>query len=156
MPQGESSLIYTWLATTVPAGSTAPTFSTANGTNAGKSTIVTFSKAGAYTFRVTIQYPGGFSVTSSVNATVGQSLTSVLVSPTSINIANGAAAVIQCRSAGSNQRTGEPTTGIRLVGRRQRHWGVDRRRNRVLHRPDGNRRQRFGESHGTTVSGSTR
>jgi hypothetical protein len=87
---GESSLIYTWLATTVPAGAAAPTFSSANGTNAGKSTIVTFSKAGAYAFRVTIQYSGGFSVTSSVNVTVGQALTSVLVSPTSINIANGA------------------------------------------------------------------
>ena len=42
---GESTLTYTWAATTVPAGAATPTFS-ANGTNAAKNDIVTFHQAG--------------------------------------------------------------------------------------------------------------
>ena len=42
-----------------------PTFS-ANGSNAAKNTTATFSKAGSYTFQVTITDAGGLTATSSV------------------------------------------------------------------------------------------
>ncbi|HEX8323555.1 MAG TPA: autotransporter-associated beta strand repeat-containing protein, partial [Tepidisphaeraceae bacterium] len=77
---GEANLTYTWAATTKPAGST-PTFGT-NGTNAAKSSVVTFDKAGSYTFQVTIS-DGTSSVTSSVVVTVNQTLSSIAVSPAS-------------------------------------------------------------------------
>ena len=50
---GAANLTYTWAATSVPAGATAPTFS-ANGSNAAKNTVTTLSKAGSYTFTVTM------------------------------------------------------------------------------------------------------
>ena len=86
---GEASLTYTWTATTVPSGATAPTFSV-NGTNAAKSTTATFSKAGSYTFQVTITDPGSLSVTSSVDVTVNQTLTTIVVSPASVTLNTGA------------------------------------------------------------------
>src|SRR5262249_44178705 len=58
---GEAKLTYRW---TVTSG-TGAVFS-ANGSNAAKSTAVTFNKAGAYTFQVTITDAGGLSVTSGV------------------------------------------------------------------------------------------
>ena len=77
---GEANLTYTWAATGRPSGPPAPTFS-ANGTNAAKNTTATFSKAGAYTFTVTITDAGGLTATSSVNVTVNQTLTTIAVSP---------------------------------------------------------------------------
>ncbi len=77
---GESSLTYTWAATTKPGGSN-PIFS-ANGNNAAKASTVTFNVAGSYTFTVTIS-DGNTSVTSSINVTVDQTLTSITVSPPS-------------------------------------------------------------------------
>jgi hypothetical protein len=68
---GESNLTYTWMATAKPTGSD-PSFS-ANGTNGSKTSIVTFDKAGNYTFQVTIS-DGTLSATSSVNVTVDQTL----------------------------------------------------------------------------------
>jgi hypothetical protein len=77
---GESNLTYRWSTSgAVPA---AVTFS-ANNTNAAKNTIATFSKAGAYTFLVTITDAEGLSKTSSVSVTVAQTVTHVVVSPTS-------------------------------------------------------------------------
>jgi hypothetical protein len=81
----ESSLTYTWTATSVPSGATVPGFS-ANGTNAAKNTMATFSKAGAYTLRATIADPSSASITSSVNVTVNQTLTSVAVTPASATL----------------------------------------------------------------------
>ncbi|HEX8324403.1 MAG TPA: hypothetical protein VF595_10880, partial [Tepidisphaeraceae bacterium] len=75
---GEANLTYTWTATTKPAGST-PAFGT-NGTNAAKSSVVTFDKSGSYTFQVTIS-DGTSSVTSSVTVVVNQTVTTVTVSP---------------------------------------------------------------------------
>ena len=57
---GEANLIYTWQATAEPSGAS-PAFS-ANGTNAAKNTVVTFNRAGAYTFQVTITDSGGLTV----------------------------------------------------------------------------------------------
>ena len=86
---GESTLTYTWSATALPAGATAPVFST-NGTNSSKSTIATFSKAGAYTLKCTITYSGGYNATTSVNVTVNATLTMISVSPNPATVGVGA------------------------------------------------------------------
>ena len=82
---GEANLKYTWAATTLPAGASAPTFSV-NGTNTAKQTMATFSKAGTYGFTVTIADAGGLTTTSNVNAMVNQTLTSIAVSPASVAV----------------------------------------------------------------------
>jgi hypothetical protein len=86
--EGEANLTYTWQATADPAGAS-PAFS-ANGTNAAKNTVVTFDRAGAYTFLVTVTDAGGLTATSSVNVTVNQTLTSILVTPTAVTLVDGA------------------------------------------------------------------
>jgi hypothetical protein len=80
---GESNLTYTWATTGTPPA--AVTFS-ANGTNAAKNTRATFTKAGSYTLRVTLKDAGNLTATSSVAMTVNQTLTSVVLSPTSASI----------------------------------------------------------------------
>ena len=80
---GESGLTYSWTATSKPAGS-APSFS-ATGSNSAKNTLVTFNKAGNYTFQVTIS-DGSLTTTSSVTVSVAQSLTSLHVTPGSANV----------------------------------------------------------------------
>ncbi|MFO0889051.1 MAG: IPT/TIG domain-containing protein [Isosphaeraceae bacterium] len=85
---GEANLVYAWQATVEPTGAS-PSFS-ANGTNAAKNTVVAFDRAGAYTFTVTITDSGGLTVTNSVSVTVNQTFTRVLVSPSSVTLANGA------------------------------------------------------------------
>ena len=77
---GESKLTYTWSVISQPVGARVPTFST-NATNAAKSAIATFYKAGTYTLRVTTTDLSGQSTVSNVNVTVSQTLTSVIVSP---------------------------------------------------------------------------
>ncbi len=86
---GESSLTYTWSATTVPSGAAAPKFS-ANGTNAAKNTTATFSAAGSYVLTATIINAFGGTNTSSVNVTVSQTATSITVAPSSVGVAAGA------------------------------------------------------------------
>jgi hypothetical protein len=66
---GEANLLYTWAVTGTPP---APVVFGANGTNAAKNTSATFSKAGAYSFSVTITNAAGLSATSSVAVTVNQ------------------------------------------------------------------------------------
>ena len=85
---GESTLSYTWAATTLPAGAAAPVFS-ANGTNAAKNSTATFSEAGTYVLTATITDAGGGSVTSSVSVTVDQTATSVTVAPATVVLASG-------------------------------------------------------------------
>jgi hypothetical protein len=85
---GEGNLTYTWQATAEPTGAN-PTFSV-NGTNAAKNSTVTFNRAGAYTFLVTITDSGGLTTTSSVNVTVQPSLTSIVVTPATVTLAFGA------------------------------------------------------------------
>jgi fibronectin type 3 domain-containing protein len=107
---GESNLTYTWAATAKPAGSN-PVFS-ANGTNAAKASTVTFDRAGAYTFTVTITDAGGLSVTSSVNVTVNQALTSIVVTPASATV--NVSVTQQYTAVGNDQ------FGIALTS--QLHW----------------------------------
>ena len=76
---GESSLTYTWTATTLPSGAAMPTFS-ANGTNSAKNVTATFDEAGNYTFQVTITDPGNVTATSTVSVTVSQTLTAINLS----------------------------------------------------------------------------
>ena len=47
---------------------------------------MTFNRAGAYTFQVTITDSGGLTVTSTVNVTVNQTFTSIVVSPSSVSL----------------------------------------------------------------------
>ncbi|MGD0462391.1 MAG: hypothetical protein ABSB74_07870 [Tepidisphaeraceae bacterium] len=78
----DAGLNYTWSVTAAPSGAATPTFS-ANGTNAAKNTTATFFAAGHYTFLATITDTNAQSVTSSVNVTVNQTVTTALVSPAS-------------------------------------------------------------------------
>ena len=80
---GEGNLTYTWATTGTPPA--AVTYS-ANGTNAAKNTVATFTKAGSYAFQVTAQNPGGMTVASSVTVTVSQTLTAITVSPVSATL----------------------------------------------------------------------
>ena len=80
---GESNLTYTWSTTGTPPA--AVSFS-ADGSNAAKDTTATFSKAGSYSFQVTITDPGGLTATSTVNVTVNQTLTAIILSPASLSL----------------------------------------------------------------------
>jgi subtilisin family serine protease len=82
----ESALVYTWSTTGTPP---APVTFSANGTNAAKNTTATFTKAGSYSFQAVIKDAGNLTVTSSVSMTVSQTLTSVVVSPTTASVATG-------------------------------------------------------------------
>jgi hypothetical protein len=86
---GESTLTYTWAATTLPTGAAQPTFS-ATGTNAAKNATATFSKAGNYVLTATITDASNASTTSSVSVTVSQTATSVTVAPASVALTAGA------------------------------------------------------------------
>src|SRR5262249_60081318 len=106
---GEANLTYTWQATAAPAGAN-PAFS-ANGTNAAKNTVVTFNRAGAYTFRVTVTDAGDLTATSSVNITANQTLTSILVTPTAVTLVDGASQqfTAQALDQFSQPLTAQPT-----------------------------------------------
>ncbi|HVX83200.1 MAG TPA: C2 family cysteine protease [Phycisphaerae bacterium] len=80
---GENNLTYTWSLTGSPTGGTASY--SANGTNAAKSTVVTFNKAGTYTFLVTLS-DGSLTTTSAVTLTVVQTLSSIVVTPGSASL----------------------------------------------------------------------
>lgn len=83
---GEAALTYTWATTGTPPA--AVTFS-ANGNNAAKSTLATFTKAGAYNFLVTIRDAGNLTVTSSVSVTVNQTLSTITVTPANPSVTVG-------------------------------------------------------------------
>jgi|GEM_PF-318331 len=78
---GEAALTYTWSA----SGPGVVSYS-ANGTNAARNAVATFSQAGAYSFTCTIMDAGGLSVASSVNVTVNQALTAINVTPATASI----------------------------------------------------------------------
>jgi hypothetical protein len=84
---GIGHLTYTWAATASPTGAD-PTFSS-NGNAASNATTVTFDEAGGYTFTVTIS-DGVRSTTSSVNVTVDQTLTTVVVQPSNVSLDSNA------------------------------------------------------------------
>jgi hypothetical protein len=73
-----SGVTYTWSALTVPTGAANPTFSV-NGSSSAQTTTATFFKSGSYTFQVAIN--NGSITTQDVNVTVDQTLSSIVVSP---------------------------------------------------------------------------
>lgn len=81
---GEPNLSYAWSAT----GPAAVAFS-ASGTNAAKSIVATFAKAGSYTLTATITDSGGLAVSSSRSVSVVATLTGVVVSPASADVLVG-------------------------------------------------------------------
>ncbi|HEY2882551.1 MAG TPA: Ig-like domain-containing protein, partial [Pirellulales bacterium] len=83
---GEANLTYTWATTGTPPAAVG--FSL-NASNAAKNTVATFSKSGMYNFQVTITDAGGLTATSSVSVTVNQTLTSITVGPTPVNVYTG-------------------------------------------------------------------
>lgn len=85
-PAGPSSLTYTWATTGTPPAAVG--FS-ANGTNVANDVTATFTKAGSYTFQVTVSDTSGYIATSSVTVTVDQTLTAVSISPESVSVPEG-------------------------------------------------------------------
>jgi len=83
---GEAALTYTWATTGAPPA--AVTFS-ANGTNAAKNVLATFTRAGSYTFQVTIRDAGNLTVTSNVGVVVSQTVTTITVAPASASVVAG-------------------------------------------------------------------
>ena len=80
----ESKLIYSWSVTTLD-GETV-TYSN-NNSNIAKNVIVTFRKAGTYTFTTTITDSSGLSATSNrVAVTVTSTLTSISLSPSNVSV----------------------------------------------------------------------
>jgi hypothetical protein len=78
------SLTYTWVQTGGPFGHV--TFGKGNGTNSAASLTASFTRAGTYTFLVVVRDPSGASTTSSVTVTVGQTATSIVVTPHSASV----------------------------------------------------------------------
>jgi hypothetical protein len=99
---GESSLTYSWSAT----GPATVTFSP-NASHAAASATATFSKAGSYVLRATISDAEGQTVTSDVSVSVGQSLTSLAVSPGTATVSPGGR---QTFSATARDQFGAPLT----------------------------------------------
>ena len=85
---GENNLTYTWSTVSKPVSAANPTFSV-NGTNGAKNTTATFTSAGTYQLQATISDLNSLTATSIVTVTVGQTLTSVTVSPASLTLPTG-------------------------------------------------------------------
>lgn len=94
---GEAGLTYTWSVTGTPPGQVA--FSSANGTNTGKSATATFSKAGSYNLQVVIADASGTSVTRTLGVQILPTAFAPTVSSFSVN-------------AGSAQRSRVTTLSI--------------------------------------------
>jgi len=99
---GEAALTYSWSAVG-PAG---VTFS-ANGTNAAKSTVATFVRAGTYAIVATLRDADGRATTSTVVVTVGQTTAAVRLTPDTATLAPSAT---QQFSATATDQFGIPLT----------------------------------------------
>jgi alpha-tubulin suppressor-like RCC1 family protein len=75
---GEANLTYTWDEASTPPQ---PVTFGSNGTNASKTTVVSFVKAGTYFLRATIKDAGNLSVTSAVTLVVRQTPATITVKP---------------------------------------------------------------------------
>ena len=85
---GDANLTYTWSVTAKPNGAANPLFS-ANASNTAKNVTAAFSQWGSYTLLATITDTNGQSTTSSVNVSVAQTLSSIVISPASNTITIG-------------------------------------------------------------------
>jgi hypothetical protein len=95
---GEAGLTYTWSVAGTPP---APVAFTVNGSNAAKTTTVSFRQAGVYNLRVTIRDEAGLTATSSVSVNVTPTLSAMTLTPdtTSLN----AGGIVQFTAAGFDQ-----------------------------------------------------
>jgi hypothetical protein len=98
--QGGTDLTYTWSTTSKPSGAAGPTFNV-NGTSTAQNTTATFTRAGNYTFLVTVVNSLKLTATSSVVVTVEQTLTTISVKPSSASPYVGA--TLQFSAAGYDQ-----------------------------------------------------
>src|SRR5207247_1621681 len=80
---GESGLTYIWTTTGNPPAAVA--FSE-NQTNAAKNTTASFTKAGRYSFQVTIRDAEGLFTFSNVLLNVNQTLTQITVTPSAVTL----------------------------------------------------------------------
>lgn len=85
--EGEGALTYTWTQTFGPVPVTLPT--PPNGTNAGKSLTLSFTRPGAYAFSVKVADQGGLEANAQVTVLVLQSTARVLVVPGTANVEVG-------------------------------------------------------------------
>ncbi|MFO0598477.1 MAG: Ig-like domain-containing protein [Myxococcaceae bacterium] len=86
----ESALTYSW-----SASSGYPLSFSANGTNAAKTTTVTFTGASTYTFECLVTDPGGLQVRSSVVVQVMQTTSGLDITPSSVTLAPAAVQTFQ-------------------------------------------------------------
>jgi predicted alpha-1,2-mannosidase len=107
---GESGLTYTWTTLSQPLGASAPTFSSTNGTNAGKSTVVSFYATGSYTFQVAI-YNGLNAVASTVTVTVAP-VTHLAIVPTGITVSPGTVTQLNARLIDQFGNTQTSASGV--------------------------------------------
>jgi O-glycosyl hydrolase len=83
---GADRLIYIWATTGTPP---APVTFSVNGSNAARSTVVTFTRAGTYTFVVTAADPLGASTSSNTTVTVNATLSSLSITPPARTLTRG-------------------------------------------------------------------
>lgn len=83
---GEANLTYTW---SLNASGGWPLSFSANGSNAAKSTVVTFTGSGSYAFEVVVTDAGGLSVRGQVTVVVTQTGTGMMVSPSTAAVPTG-------------------------------------------------------------------
>lgn len=95
---GQANLTYTWSTIGTPP---APVSFSVNGTNAAKNTTAAFTKFGTYNFLVTISDSAGLSISSTISVAVNQTLTTIVVTPSTASIASGASQ--QFMAAGLDQ-----------------------------------------------------
>ncbi len=108
---GEAALTYTW--SYVGGGFLTPVSFSENGTNAAKATTATFTAAGLYTFTVTVRDAEALATTGSVDVTVGQTATSLAVTPASATVGKFAT---QLFAAGVLDQFDAPLTPQPAVG----------------------------------------
>ncbi len=77
-----TALTYTWEATTAPQ----PVTFSVNGTNAARTTVATFTRAGAYSFVLTVRDAAGASAVRAFDVTVAAAVTSASVQPASAGV----------------------------------------------------------------------
>ncbi len=107
---GEPALTYSWNV----VGSYPVSFS-ANATNAAKTSTVTFTGAGTYTFECLIQDPGGLTARSSVMVQVQQTSTGLDITPATATVMTGAMQNFQATQRDQFNRAmfvGNPTWSV--------------------------------------------
>ncbi|MDP3156265.1 MAG: choice-of-anchor V domain-containing protein [Archangium sp.] len=104
---GEAGLVYTWVA----LGPSTVNFSE-NGSNAAKNTTAHFTRAGSYTLTVTLTDPSGMATDAVVDVTVAQTLMTITVSPSAINVSPSGTQIF---AAVANDQFGAPADAVPQV-----------------------------------------